>query len=109
MILFRIKKAEYRDLNEYWAKRLTENPVITKDYIKPGKQKKFDSVVFTCGYPKKTDTSRRIEFRFLDLRPGPDSSQAETLGCFLLATSQRALHHGDAPAKTPHSSFTATF
>jgi len=41
MILLRIKKAEYRDLNEYWAKRLTENPVITKDYIKPGKPKKI--------------------------------------------------------------------
>lgn len=62
MILLRIKKAEYRDLNEYWAKRLTEKPVITKDYIKPGKPKKFDDVVFTCGYPKKTDTSRRIKF-----------------------------------------------
>ena len=57
------KTEEYRDLNEFWTKRLTENPVITKDYIKPGKPKKFDSVVFTCGYPKKTDTSRRIEFR----------------------------------------------
>lgn len=70
MIRSGFKTEEYRDLNDFWAKRLTENPVITKDYIKPGKPKKFDSVVFTCGYPKKTDNSRRMELKNPKIRIG---------------------------------------
>lgn len=79
MIRSGFKTEEYRDLNDFWAKRLAENPVITKDYIMPGKPKKFDSVVFTCGYPKKTDTSRRIEFRNpkIEVRCGQEEWGAE--------------------------------
>jgi hypothetical protein len=42
-----IKTEEYRLVNPYWMKRLV------------GKQ--FDKLVLTLGYPKRHDTSRRIE------------------------------------------------
>ncbi len=41
------KKYEYRLANKYWEKRL--------------RGKEFSKIVLTCGYPKKTDLSRRIE------------------------------------------------
>lgn len=42
------KPEEFRLANAFWAKRLE------------GKQ--FSSVIVTLGYPKKTDTARRLEF-----------------------------------------------
>lgn len=42
------KSEEFRLVNAFWAKRLE------------GKQ--FSSVIVTLGYPKKTDTARRLEF-----------------------------------------------
>lgn len=44
------KTEEYREIKPYWEKRL-----IGKDY---------DEVVFTRGYPKKDDESRRLYFRY---------------------------------------------
>lgn len=42
------KPEEFRLANAYWAKRLE------------GKQ--YSRVIVTLGYPKRTDTARRIEF-----------------------------------------------
>lgn len=42
------KSEEFRLANAFWAKRL--------------EGKKFSSVIVTLGYPKKTDTARRLEF-----------------------------------------------
>lgn len=42
------KPEEFRLANAYWAKRLE------------GKQ--YSRVIVTLGYPKKTDTARRLEF-----------------------------------------------
>ena len=44
------KKFEYRKITEYWKKRLVE--------------RKYDTIVFTKGYPKRDDLSRRIEFPY---------------------------------------------
>lgn len=54
------KKEEYRELNEYWYKRLTGN----------GTTKHFDVVHFTLGYPKKTDLSRQMWFKIEDITIG---------------------------------------
>lgn len=50
-----IKKEEYRECSEYWMKRLDDE----KNHC----FKHFDKIVFTLGYPKKDDTSRRLEFK----------------------------------------------
>ena len=48
MIKSREKKEEYRDIKPYWTKRL--------------KNKSYDKVEFTCGYPPKNDNKRRLLF-----------------------------------------------
>lgn len=58
------KLEEYRDINEYWVKRLTyekhfEN--VEQLLSKPIKFKEFGSVMLTLGYPKKDDASRHLE------------------------------------------------
>lgn len=50
-----IKKEEYRECTEYWMKRLDDE--------KNHSFKRFDKIVFTLGYPKKDDMSRRLVFR----------------------------------------------
>jgi len=42
------KAFEYREFNEFWVKRLVA--------------REFSKVVITLGYPKRTDTERRLEF-----------------------------------------------
>ena len=42
-----VKKEEYRKCSAFWMKRLW--------------LKSFDKIVLTRGYPKKTDTTRRLE------------------------------------------------
>ena len=49
-----VKLEEYRLNNEYWQKRLQG-----KDY---------DEIVFTLGYPKKDDESRRLTFTYCGYR-----------------------------------------
>ncbi len=41
------KPFEYREYNDYWKKRLVN--------------RRYDKIVLMRGYPKKTDTKRRIE------------------------------------------------
>lgn len=55
MIKAGIKKEEYRECSEYWIKRLDDE----KNHC----FKHFDKIVFTLGYPKKDDMSRRLEFK----------------------------------------------
>lgn len=54
------KTEEYREINEYWVKRLTDDGVI----------KHFDVVHFTLGYPKSTDLERHIMRRIEDITIG---------------------------------------
>ena len=58
------KLEEYRDINEYWVKRLTcEKHFESVEQLlsKPVKFKEFSSVVLTLGYPEKDDASRHLE------------------------------------------------
>ena len=54
------KLEEYREITDYWYKRLTDNGVI----------KHFTHVHFTLGYPKRDDTSRNMTRRISDLTIG---------------------------------------
>ena len=58
------KLEEYREFNEFWNKRL----LWTNKYPEELREEFngfliFDSLVFTLGYPKAGDTSRRLEFK----------------------------------------------
>lgn len=68
------KTEEYRELTPYWQKRLLrcrftcdEDCAIKRATIRPAcrhlKYTDFDTVVFTLGYPRKDDISRRMEFK----------------------------------------------
>ena len=83
-----IKTEDYRELNEYWAKRLIFRYDKVKDCYKitneemlhivltfsrktfgfqPFGFKPFDKTILTLGYPSKTDTSRIIQFEHLGI------------------------------------------
>ena len=88
-----IKTEDYRELNEYWTKRLT----ITKiDWSTPKEIcdqivsdfnngtctplfKKFDSNIMTLGYPKSTDSERilKLEHKGIEIRTGNPNWGAE--------------------------------
>ena len=67
-----IKTEDYRQINEYWIKRLLINPEIhlandsLRDrivgIIRAGFFKPFKTNTMTLGYPKSTDTERIIKF-----------------------------------------------
>lgn len=65
------KKEEYRVANHYWTARLLQkarNPISglyeSLDGVKFIKEfKKFDTLVFTLGYPKADSTERRMVFK----------------------------------------------
>ena len=46
----RQKIYEFRLMNEYWEKRLVG--------------RHYDGIVICCGYPKKDDTTKRLEFKW---------------------------------------------
>ena len=57
------KLEEYREINEYWVKRLTfeeHYESVEQLLSKPIKFKEFSSVVLTLGYPKKDDKTKRV-------------------------------------------------
>lgn len=54
------KKEEYRELTDYWYKRITDGGVI----------KHFDEVHFTLGYPKNNDAERHITRCITDITIG---------------------------------------
>jgi hypothetical protein len=60
-----VKTEEYREIKPFWTKRLMR-PVI--DYGDgrisiPDVPREFDTLVFTLGYPKADDMSRRMVFK----------------------------------------------
>ena len=61
MIVSGIKKEEYREINDYWTKRLvkTEGNLIDDFTFKH-----FDYVEFTLGYPSADNTDARARFKF---------------------------------------------
>lgn len=72
------KTEEYREITPYWQKRLLRCGnacggycVLMGEIICPMcrylKYTDFDTVVFTLGYPRKDDISRRLEFKVSDI------------------------------------------
>lgn len=58
-----IKKEEYREIKPYYEKRFLE-PLSSRLFRKGETgAKQFDRIVFTLGYPKSTDSERRLEFK----------------------------------------------
>ena len=59
MIKQGIKKEEYREIKPYWIKRFIEDVFDAKR----AHFRRFDSLVFTLGYPVADDSEKRIEFK----------------------------------------------
>ena len=76
MIKAGVKKEEYREMKECWYKRLCREQNPNQPWLNPMGgiyfkiRKDFDTLVFTLGYPKKTDTERRMEFKNPKIRIG---------------------------------------
>lgn len=63
------KKEEYREVTEYWNKRLCV--LLFDDGVdRIFSIKHFDAVTFTLGYPKKDDMSRRMTFKINVIHTG---------------------------------------
>ena len=63
------KKEEYREINDYWTKRL----VISDGYNlldDETEYAEFDCIEFTLGYPKADDKSRRVRYKFNGISRG---------------------------------------
>lgn len=66
-----IKKEEYREISDYWKKRLFSNKVFCKGVCEICNAKKcpkeifnsYEHLIFTLGYPKADDSSRRLVFK----------------------------------------------
>ncbi len=76
-----VKTEEYREIKPFWTKRLMK-PVI--DYADgrisiPDVPREFDTLVFTLGYPKADDMSRRMVFKNpkIEMRTGNPEWGAE--------------------------------
>ena len=72
------KTEEYREITLYWQKRLLRcggvcngDCVLMGEIVCPAckylEYTDFDTVVFTLGYPRKDDLSRRMEFKVSDI------------------------------------------
>jgi hypothetical protein len=65
MIKSGVKTEEYREIKPFWTKRLVRQVI---DYVDgrisiPDVPREFDTLVFTLGYPKADDMSRRMVFK----------------------------------------------
>ena len=79
-----IKTEDYREINQYWSKRLCVNiepavlswgEVMHKRNITQYTVKRFDTNTMTLGYPKSTDSERILKFEHngIEIREGnPD-------------------------------------
>lgn len=81
LIKSEVKTEEYREIKPFWTKRLMR-PVI--DYADgrisiPDVPREFDTLVFTLGYPKADDMSRRMVFKNpkIEIRTGNPEWGAE--------------------------------
>lgn len=73
------KKEEYRNITQYWMRRLMfcycrgfrpckyESCSHPMPNLCSGVVKRFDAVTFTLGYPRADDTSRRMTFAVEDI------------------------------------------
>ena len=78
MILSGEKPEEYRELKEYWAKRLVDAPE-PNIYDPKGQEvnfKQFDVVVFSNGYHKDR-RQMTVDFKYTDIGPGQEKWGAE--------------------------------
>lgn len=70
MIKAGVKLEEYREITDYWKTRL----IYGEDIDRWGNYEvffnNFDKLVFSLGYPKVGDTSRRLEFNAPKIRIG---------------------------------------
>lgn len=75
MICCGIKREEYRNMTNYWNKRL---------FYTNGEPKDFEYVEFTLGYPAKSDNSRRMRFKITSIskRCGKEEWGAEKGVCY---------------------------
>jgi hypothetical protein len=78
-----IKTEDYREINEYWVKRLTTNFSYKHDIDTPlifnFSPKIFTHNTMTLGYPKATDTDRILKFEHkgIEIRTGNPEWGAE--------------------------------
>lgn len=84
MIKSGVKLEEYREISEFWVKRFCKNRKTMFCWCANGncncnekanvcfhsRELEWDSVTFTCGYPKKGDLERRITFANPSIRIG---------------------------------------
>ena len=82
MIKACIKKEEYREISEFWRKRLVDEISLVREFnsTKDSKMtcgeltkkhiRKFDKLVFTLGYPRADDKERRLTFKNPKIRIG---------------------------------------
>ena len=75
-----IKTEDYREINDYWTKRLLTKPLDSCGGMLHGLDvKKFDYNIMTMGYPKSTDTERiiKLEHKGIEIRTGNPEWGAE--------------------------------
>ena len=65
MIKSGVKLEEYRDNTVYWQRRLYMTMDANDNHLK-----NFNTIVFTLGYPKSDDKSRRLIFKNPKIRIG---------------------------------------
>jgi hypothetical protein len=70
MIKAGVKKEEYREIKPFWTKRLRN--VVLKNALSTVYEgfQRYDTLVFTLGYPKADDTERRLTFKNPRIRIG---------------------------------------
>ena len=103
------KTEEYREITPYWQKRLLRcgnacdgYSIVMGEIICPIcrylKYTDFDTVVFTLGYPRKGDLSRRMEFEVSDISIDcgrPEWGAEPDKAYFVIKLGERIRHKGD--------------
>jgi hypothetical protein len=75
-----IKTEDYREINDYWSKRLFLKPEDSCGGMLHGLDvKKFDYNIMTLGYPNSTDSERilKLEHKGIEIRTGNPEWGAE--------------------------------
>ena len=74
-----IKTEDYREINDYWKTRLTDQKAIWQRPKSMWKFKQFKTNVMTLGYPKATDSERilKLEHKGIEIRTGNPEWGAE--------------------------------
>ena len=74
-----IKTEDYREINDFWKSRLTDQKKYWKKPQRLWQIKSFDCNVMTLGYPKSSDTDKilRYEHKGIEIRTGNPEWGAE--------------------------------